>query len=95
MIIRPSAVFAAALALLLCGCPPKSATDGGTNPDGGDGGPNVLPEEKCSGGCSINQKCDPVRRICVDGCGGCDAGVCVKNATTMAFECAPVVTSCQ
>jgi hypothetical protein len=92
MNLRLSAVFA--LTLLLCACPPPNPiTDGGEDPkvDGG----NPPPEDKCSGGCSVNQRCDTVRRVCVDACGGCDAGVCVKNSTTMAFECAPVVTSCQ
>ncbi len=58
-----------------------------------DGG-NPNPEDKCSGGCSVNQRCDTVRRVCVDACGGCDAGVCLKNATTMAFECITPATQC-
>lgn len=94
MNLRHSAVFASALALLLCGCPPpNNGTDGGGDEPKLDGG-NPPPVNQCSGGCSLNQRCDTVKRECVDACGGCDAGVCRKNAMTNAFECTPIVTSC-
>jgi len=93
MNLRHSAVFASALALILCACPPgNSPTDGGLLPDGGK--INIDPLDACSGGCSANQRCDTVKRTCVDACGGCDAGVCIKNMTTMTFECTPLVTTC-
>lgn len=93
MNLRLSAVFASALAVLLCACPPnKSTADGGPDPKFDGGNPN--PEDKCSGGCAANQRCDTVKKICVDACGGCDAGICVKNAGTSAFECIIPVTQC-
>ncbi len=91
MNLRLSAVFA--LAFLVSACPnPPERIDGG--PDNKDGSTNILPEDKCSGGCAPNQRCDTVKRICVDACGGCDAGICVKNSASSAFECITPVTQC-
>ncbi len=100
MNLRISAVLASVLALVLCACPPaKPVTDGGEDPKLDGGNPNL--EDKCSGGCSANQRCDTAKRICVDACapegqtvGGCDAGVCIKDPITMAFSCVNVVTTC-
>ena len=98
MNLRLSAAFAAsALAVLLSGCVHPNNTDGGVGGGGGktDGGP--LPEDKCSGGCGINQICDIKTRTCVDACGGCQAdgghSVCVKAANG-SFQCIIPVTQC-
>jgi hypothetical protein len=68
MNFRLSAAFSAsAHALLLCGCPNSSSTDGGGGgAGGGEGLDGGNPEDKCSGGCGLNQICDTKRRICVD-----------------------------
>ncbi|MBK7860174.1 MAG: hypothetical protein IPJ65_16475 [Archangiaceae bacterium] len=66
-------------------------------PDGGgdDGGGNPNPVDKCSGGCAVNQVCDP-DRVCRDGCRGtCDGGsFCAALDAGESYECQTVFTSC-
>src|SRR3954468_13823822 len=98
MNLRLSAAFAAsALALLLCGCPNNSNPDGGGAGGGNTGKDGGLPEDKCSGGCGMNQICDQKTRTCVDACGGCqsDGGVatCQRNPDGT-FACKVIVTAC-
>ncbi|MBI3183915.1 MAG: hypothetical protein HYZ28_17395 [Myxococcales bacterium] len=77
-------------ALVVClGCPPPPQV-----PDGGkeDGGPTTG-LGPCTGGCGPLQICNEEKHQCEDGCGGCDAGVCTKNAAGQ-FQCVPQTTSC-
>lgn len=78
-----SVVSISALALVLTACPIKPTPD--ANNVDLDGG-NPPPRDACSGGCSTNQVCDTARRTCVDACGGCDAGTCVKVSEGV-FQC--------
>ena len=77
-----------ALALGLAACPPAPIT-----PDAGEDSGVDNPQGPCTGGCGPLQVCDQTTHQCVDGCGGCDAGVCVKNAAG-AFQCIAQTTSC-
>ncbi len=80
---------AAAFVVLSIGCPPPSTSPDGGGPDGSSNqqtGP-------CTGGCGPNQICDERTHQCVDACGGCDAGVCVKSASGQ-FQCVPPKTTC-
>lgn len=54
---------------------------------------NPPAKDACSGGCAANQRCDTAKRECVDACGGCDAGTCVKMADD-SFQCAPNAVTC-
>lgn len=78
------------LATVFClGCPvPPPKPDSGT-PDSGI----TTSTGPCTGGCAVNQVCDEKTHQCVDGCGGCDAGVCVKAASGQ-FQCVALVTTC-
>lgn len=87
----------AVLASVLLACPPPIPS----MPDAAvDAGPNPSPIDACSGGCADNQICDAdgglrgTPRTCVDGCGGCDAGLCRRNSTTNTFSCVVPVTTC-
>src|SRR3990167_5359403 len=86
-----SVVSIAALALLLTGCPvdPVKPDGGGSGFDAG----NPPPRDACSGGCASNQVCDTARKTCVDACGGCDAGTCVKVSEGV-FQCREVAVTC-
>jgi hypothetical protein len=77
-----------ALALVLAACPPVT-----TPADAGEDSGVDNPQGPCTGGCGPLQKCDEATHTCVDGCGGCDAGLCVKNAAN-AFQCIATSTSC-
>jgi hypothetical protein len=86
-----SVVPFAALSLLLTACPTPTPTPDANNVDF-DGG-NPPPRDACSGGCASNQVCDTARRTCVDACGGCDAGTCVKVMEGV-FQCRETAVSC-
>ena len=86
------AVAFAALSLCLTACPAPSRPDAGPDAAGFDAG-NPPDRDACSGGCAANQVCDTANRICVDACGGCDAGTCVKIAEG-SFECRASAVSC-
>ncbi len=86
------AALLGSLVLCLAACPaPTSAVDAGT--DGGGAPDPVL--GPCTGGCGPTQVCDTARHVCVDACGGCDAGVCTRSATGTTFECKVEETRCQ
>lgn len=85
-----SVVSISALALVLTACPIKPTPD--ANNVDLDGG-NPPPRDACSGGCSTNQVCDTARRTCVDACGGCDAGTCVKVSEGV-FQCRTQAVQC-
>jgi hypothetical protein len=77
--------------LTLLGCPTPNP-----KPDANDvtfDGGNPAPRDACSGGCAANQKCDTVKRVCVDACGGCDAGTCA-NVAPNTYQCRETVISC-
>ncbi len=87
---RAARLIVSLVALGWCACPPPpSGSDAAVEFDAG----NPPPRDACSGGCGANQRCDTVKRICVEACGGCDAGTCVKGPTG-AFECRPTMVSC-
>lgn len=95
--IRVVALVAVTTSVFM-GCPPPPPMmDGGV--DGGTGA-NPDPILACSGGCADNQICDAdgglrgTPRTCVDGCGGCDAGLCRRNAANNTFSCVQPVTTC-
>ncbi|MFZ5468374.1 MAG: hypothetical protein ACOZIN_02955 [Myxococcota bacterium] len=83
------AAFVGALSFLFTACPPENNSSDG----GDDGNGIVVGQGECTGGCGELQICDTQRRICVDGCGGCDGGVCTKNAAGQ-FQCVAQVTAC-
>ncbi len=84
--------FAFVAVLALTGCPKdKNPADGGD--DAGYDGGNPHPMDACSGACGPTQICDGTHRICVDACGGCDAGVCTKTSATT-FECVVPPVAC-
>jgi hypothetical protein len=86
-----SVVSIAALSLVLTACPkPPDKPDG--NDVTFDAG-NPTPRDACSGGCASNQVCDTARRTCVDACGGCDAGTCVKVSEGV-FQCREQAVTC-
>lgn len=86
-----SAVSIAALALVLSACPqPPSKPD--ANEVGIDAS-NPPPRAACSGGCSANQVCNTETKTCVDACGGCDGGTCVKVMEGV-FQCRPNAVEC-
>jgi hypothetical protein len=90
MNLRIGAVLLTFLALVT-GC---SAAK--TNPDANDvefDAGNPTPKDACSGGCASNQICDTQRKVCVDACGGCDAGTCVKVMDGV-FECRKTAVTC-
>lgn len=77
----------------LSACPTTPGADGGTPTPEFDAG-NPPPVDQCSGGCAVNQICDTQTRTCRDGCNGtCDGGTCAKVGAS-AFQCVPVVTTC-
>lgn len=81
----------AALVFALTACPVPNPT-----PDANNTG--FVPEnpgsrDACSGGCAGNQVCDTARRTCVDACGGCDAGTCVKVSEGV-FQCRESAVTC-
>lgn len=80
-----------ALCLSLTACPPSNNTPDGNDVEVDAGNPP--PRDACSGGCSANQLCDTKRRICVDACGGCDAGTCVKVMEGV-YQCRSVAVTC-
>lgn len=85
------AVLLAVLSLPLTACPPAPGPDGGS-PEFDGGNPPAQPA--CSGGCAMNQVCDPVKRTCVDACGGCDGGqLCAKIGGTT-FACTTPAVTC-
>lgn len=88
---RLSVVFSAALTLAFTACPPP-ITVPDASVDVVDSG-NPPARDACSGGCSANQVCDTANRICVDACGGCDAGVCVKVSEGV-FQCRANAVTC-
>jgi len=86
---RASAALAVC-SLLLAACPvTPGAPDGAVGFDAG----NPAAIDACSGGCAANQRCDTAKRECVDGCGGCDAGLCVKVSDGV-FQCQASSISC-
>ena len=86
-----SVLSVAALSLVLTACPAPTPT-----PDASvasfDGG-NPPAQASCAGGCAANQVCDTARRTCVDACGGCDAGLCVKVSEGV-FQCRERAVTC-
>lgn len=90
--MRLSSLSAVTLgALLFSACPtPIEVPDSGN--DKFDAG-NPPDRAGCSGGCAANQICDTATRTCRDGCGGCDAGTCVKVADGV-FECVENSVTC-
>ncbi len=82
-------VFAASL--LLAGCPPSPALPD-ASAEGFDAG-NPSPKDACSGGCAASQLCDMVRHVCVDACGGCDGGTCVKTGPNQ-YACQSFAATC-
>ena len=91
MSLRSLSVVSIAALSLLTACPPiKPTADASvTVLDAG----NPPPREACSGGCASNQVCDIDRKTCVDACGTCDAGSCVKVSDGV-FQCRTVAVSC-
>ena len=79
-----------ALCVLCSACPPAVAPADAGSVDGGDGGTLA---GGCTGGCGPNQICDLKRHICVDPCGGCAAGSCVKSDAGQ-YQCEVPVTAC-
>lgn len=86
-----SVVSFAALSLVLTACPVPNPTADANNVTFDAGNPPA--RDACSGGCASNQVCDTARRTCVDACGGCDAGTCVKISEGV-FQCRDQATSC-
>jgi len=86
-----SVVTVSALCLAFSACPPPTP-----RPDANDvtfDAGNPPPRDACSGGCAANQVCDTARRTCVDACGGCDAGTCVKVSEGL-FQCREQAVTC-
>lgn len=81
-----------ALPLCLAACPTTPGDDAGADAGTLDAG-NPTERDDCSGGCAANQVCDTANRICVDACGGCDAGTCVKVSDGH-FECVASAVQC-
>lgn len=86
-----SVITFATLSLVLTACPtPPSKPDASeTEFDAG----NPPPRDACSGGCAGNQVCDTAKRTCVDACGGCDAGTCVRVSEGV-YQCRSQAVSC-
>ena len=85
-----SVVFTVALSLVLTACPTNPTKDANNVDDGGN---NPLQRDACSGGCAGNQRCDVDRKTCVDACGGCDAGTCVKISEG-SYQCREATVEC-
>lgn len=85
-------LFRAALACLALTACPTAVVTPDANDVSFDGG-NPTPRDACSGGCSVTQVCDTAKKVCVDACGGCDAGTCVKVMDSV-FQCRDTVISC-
>ena len=88
--IRRHLVVTLALAGAAC-LPQVQLSDAGDS--GVDGGTGPKPMPGCVAPCGETKVCDPVRRICVDGCGGCDSGVCLPTDAG-GFTCGEVALSC-
>lgn len=89
MKLRTLSAALLALAFTACPTPPPTPDANNVELDGG----NPTPRDACSGGCAANQRCDTVRRTCVDACGGCDAGVCVAISPGV-FQCRETAVTC-
>lgn len=86
-----SVVSFAALAVVFTACP-KTPDKPDANDVEFDAG-NPPARDACSGGCAPNQVCDVARRTCVDACGGCDAGTCVRVSAGV-YQCREQAVSC-
>lgn len=84
-----SAVTLGALLFTACPSPINTNDSGETEFDAG----NPPDRDACSGGCAANQVCDTATRTCRDGCGGCDAGTCVKVSDGV-FQCVANSVTC-
>lgn len=84
-------VSIAALSLFLTACPTPNPTPDGNNV--GLDASNPPPRDACSGGCAMNQICNTETRTCVDACGGCDGGTCVKVSEGV-FQCRSQAVEC-
>lgn len=93
MILRSLRVVLCLAALsMFTACPTPVTTPDANDVPAFDAG-NPPPRDACSGGCAANQLCDTARRTCVDACGGCDAGTCVKVGEGM-YQCATNSVQC-
>lgn len=86
-----SVVSFAALSLVLTACPAPNPTPDANNVEFDAGNPPA--RDACSGGCAGNQVCNTTTRTCVDACGGCDAGLCVKVSEGV-FQCRDQAITC-